>query len=122
MSEKISGITEETVMAALSTVIEPELHRDLVSLNMIRDLQIDGNDISFTIMLTTPACPLKGKMEGDSRAALAQVPGLGDVTINWGSNVPLITALAARLGSSSVIPSPFPAVKAASAKAPSPLI
>ena len=75
-------------MAALSNVIEPELHRDLVSLNMIRDLEIDGNDVQFTIMLTTPACPLKGKMEQDSRAALASIAGLGNVKINWSSNVP----------------------------------
>lgn len=86
-SEK-NGVTEEVVLQALSTVIEPELHRDLVSLNMIRDLQIDGNDVTFTIMLTTPACPLRGKMESDSRAALARVAGIGDVTINWDSNVP----------------------------------
>ncbi len=86
-SEK-NGVTEEVVLQALSTVIEPELHRDLVSLNMIRDLQIDGNDVTFTIMLTTPACPLRGKMESDSRAALSRVAGIGDVTINWDSNVP----------------------------------
>lgn len=82
------GVTTDAVMAALSTVIEPELHRDLVSLNMIRNLKIDGNDVAFTIMLTTPACPLRGKMEGDSRAALSRVPGIGQVTVNWDSNVP----------------------------------
>lgn len=82
------SVTEDAVMKALSTVIEPELHRDLVSLNMIRNLRIDGNDVAFTIMLTTPACPLRGKMEGDSRAALARVPGIGQVTINWDANVP----------------------------------
>lgn len=81
-------VTEDAVMAALSTVIEPELHRDLVSLNMIRELTIEGADVTFTIMLTTPACPLKGKMESDSRAALAGVPGIGNVTINWDANVP----------------------------------
>ena len=59
-------MTEEVVLKALSTVIEPELHRDLVSLNMIRELEIKGNDVTFTIMLTTPACPLKGKMDGSS--------------------------------------------------------
>lgn len=84
----LNGVTEEAVRQALSTVIEPELHRDLISLNMVRDLQIDGNDVTFTIMLTTPACPLRGKMEGDSRQALSQIEGLGSVTINWDSNVP----------------------------------
>ena len=88
MLKKTSKITEEAVMTALSQVIEPELHRDLVSLNMVRDLNIEGGDVEFTIMLTTPACPLKGKMENDSRAALAQVEGIGGIKINWGSNVP----------------------------------
>jgi ATP-binding protein involved in chromosome partitioning len=55
---------------------------------MIRNLKIEGSDVSFTIMLTTPACPLKGKMEADSRAALASVPGIGKITINWDANVP----------------------------------
>ncbi|HRN67328.1 MAG TPA: Mrp/NBP35 family ATP-binding protein [Promineifilum sp.] len=92
------GVTQETVMKALSTVIEPDLHRDLVSLNMIRNLQIDGNDVTFTIMLTTPACPLRGKMEGDSRAALARVPGIGQVTINWDSNVPADRRIGEQVG------------------------
>jgi ATP-binding protein involved in chromosome partitioning len=91
-------ISEQAVMAALSTVIEPELHRDLVSLNMIRNLEINGNDVSFTIMLTTPACPLKGKMEGDSRAALAQVEGVGNVTINWDANVPTDKRIGNQIG------------------------
>ncbi len=47
------------VMAALSTVIEPELHRDIVSLNMVRDLSVEGDTAKFTMVLTTPACPLK---------------------------------------------------------------
>jgi ATP-binding protein involved in chromosome partitioning len=98
-SKKNNGsVTEEAVMAALSNVIEPELHRDLVSLNMIRNLKIEGNDISFTIMLTTPACPLKGKMENDSRAALAGVPGLGSVTINWDANVPTDRRIGEQIG------------------------
>jgi ATP-binding protein involved in chromosome partitioning len=82
------AVTKEAVLGALSTVIEPELHRDLVSLNMIRELEILGSDVSFTIMLTTPACPLKDTMENDSRAALATVPGMGQITIDWDANVP----------------------------------
>ena len=93
-----SALTEETVLKALSTVIEPELHRDLVSLNMIRNLKLDGNDVAFTIMLTTPACPLRGKMESDSRAALARVPGVGAVTINWDANVPSDRRIGDQLG------------------------
>lgn len=96
--KKKSSVTEEAVMQALSTVIEPELHRDLVSLNMIRDLQIEGNDVTFTIMLTTPACPLKGKMEQDSRAALAQIPDLGEVEIKWDANVPTDRRIGGQVG------------------------
>ncbi|MCB8943288.1 MAG: Mrp/NBP35 family ATP-binding protein [Ardenticatenaceae bacterium] len=85
-------------MAALATVIEPELHRDLVSLNMIRNLKINDSDVRFTIMLTTPACPLKGKMEQDSRAALSRVPGLGQVTIDWDANVPTDKRIGGQIG------------------------
>jgi ATP-binding protein involved in chromosome partitioning len=96
--ENKDGVTETAVLAALATVIEPELHRDLVSLNMIRDLQIEGNDVTFTIMLTTPACPLRGKMEGDSRAALAAVPGIGQITVKWDANVPTDARIKNQLG------------------------
>jgi ATP-binding protein involved in chromosome partitioning len=92
------SVTEEAVMAALSNVIEPELHRDLVSLNMIRNLKVEGSDVSFTIMLTTPACPLKGKMENDSRAALASVPGIRSITINWDANVPTDRRIGEQIG------------------------
>lgn len=98
--KKENGVTEEKVMAALATVIEPELHRDLVALNMIRDLNIDGGEVTFTIMLTTPACPLKGKMETDARAALAQVEGVNQVTINWDANVPANGRIGQELGQS----------------------
>ena len=83
-----SNINKDTVLEALSTVIEPELHRDLVALKMIRHLKINDSDVSFTIMLTTPACPLKAVMEKDARSALAQINGINSVTINWDSTVP----------------------------------
>lgn len=96
--KKENGVTEEQVKTALATVIEPELHRDLVALNMIRDLEIDGGEVTFTIMLTTPACPLKGKMEADARAALARVEGVEQVTINWDANVPANGRIGEELG------------------------
>mgnify|MGYP001397545653 FL=1 len=92
------SVAQEAALAALGTVIEPELHRDLVSLNMIRDLKIDGSDVAFTIMLTTPACPLRGKMENDARAALARVPGIGQVTIKWDANVPADRRIGNQIG------------------------
>lgn len=83
-----TSITDKAVLLALSKVQEPELHQDLVSLNMIRDLRIDAADVSFTIMLTTPACPLRGQIEKEARQAVASLPGVGSVSINWDSNVP----------------------------------
>ncbi|MEM8857695.1 MAG: Mrp/NBP35 family ATP-binding protein [Chloroflexota bacterium] len=86
--KKRNAISEEKVLEALSTVIEPELHRDLVSLNMIRNLDISGDNVTFTIMLTTPACPLKDTMENDCRAALSSLNGIGEITINFDAQVP----------------------------------
>lgn len=63
-------ITRETVLKALSTVLDPDLKKDLVTLKMIEDIDIDGNSVSFTVVLTTPACPLKEKIESDCRDAL----------------------------------------------------
>src|SRR6478752_4045798 len=56
-------ITQEQVLKALSNVQEPDLGKDLVTLNMIRDIEIDGKNVSFTVVLTTPACPLKEMIE-----------------------------------------------------------
>lgn len=66
-------ISDKEVLAALSTVIDPDFKKDLVSLGMIKDLRIDGLDIYFTIELTTPACPLKDQLEGDSRKAIREM-------------------------------------------------
>jgi len=75
-------------MAALSKVQEPELHRDLVSLNMIRNLQIQGGVVNFTILLTTPACPLRSQIEREARQAVAALPGVESVEIKMDANVP----------------------------------
>ncbi len=52
-------MTNEDILKALSNVQEPDLGKDLVTLNMVKDIKIDGNNVSFTVVLTTPACPLK---------------------------------------------------------------
>lgn len=90
--------THEQVMAALSTVIEPELHKDIVSLNMVRDLTIEGDTAKFTIMLTTPACPLKNVFEDRSNAAvIGKVPGIQRLQISWDSQVPTDQRIHGRL-------------------------
>ena len=80
-------ISKEGVMAALSKVQEPELHKDLVTLNMIRDLTIQGEKVGFTIVLTTPACPLRGRIEAEARQAVMAL-GAHTVEIRMDSNVP----------------------------------
>ncbi|MBK9781420.1 MAG: Mrp/NBP35 family ATP-binding protein [Anaerolineales bacterium] len=80
--------TKEAVLQALGTVQEPDLGQDLVTLNMIRNLEVSGDKVSFSVMLTTPACPLKGKIEADCRNALKTVAGVKTVDIKMDSDVP----------------------------------
>ncbi len=83
----MTTITRDAVLAALGKVQEPELHQDLVSLGMVRDLVIDGSAVSFTVMLTTPACPLRGRIEKEAREAVEAI-GAGPVTVKLDSDVP----------------------------------
>ena len=82
------NISPESILAALGKVQEPELHKDLVTLNMIRDLEIKGGAVSFTLMLTTPACPLRGTIEKQAREAVMTLPGVKSVNIKMDANVP----------------------------------
>ena len=79
--------TEELILAALGSVMEPELHQDLVTLNMVRDIEINGGQVGVVVMLTTPACPLKGKIENDVRNAVMQVPGVEKVNVKLDADV-----------------------------------
>jgi len=81
-------ITKERALQILGTVMDPELHKDLVSLNMIKDLEVDQGVVKFTIMLTTPACPLKNKIESDARKAFDGVVGVKDIQIKISAQVP----------------------------------
>lgn len=81
-------VTNEAVMAALSKVQEPELHKDLVTLNMIRDVVIEGDQVRFTVMLTTPACPLRSQIEREARQAVERLPGVSAVEVKLDANVP----------------------------------
>jgi ATP-binding protein involved in chromosome partitioning len=80
-------ITPDDILNALRGVQEPELHKDLVTLNMVRDIRIDGTRVRFTVMLTTPACPLKGQIQSEAKAAVLKVPGVSDVEVILGAEV-----------------------------------
>ncbi|HTN73514.1 MAG TPA: Mrp/NBP35 family ATP-binding protein [Methylomirabilota bacterium] len=79
--------TQERVLDVLKTVQDPELHRDIVSLGMVKDLAVKNGNVTFTVELTTPACPLRESIEGDCKKALAGVPGINHVEIAFGAQV-----------------------------------
>lgn len=81
-------IIQDEVVKALKGVMDPDLGRDIVSLNMVRDIRIEGNRVSFKLVLTTPACPMKARMEADARQAVSSVPGVKEVAIETSSEVP----------------------------------
>ena len=68
-----SGIDEAAVLEALKVVVDPDLHRDIVSLGFVKQVRIeDGGHVGFTIELTTPACPVKDEMKAQAEAAVQQ--------------------------------------------------
>lgn len=80
--------TKEQVLQALGNVEEPDLKKDLVTLNMIQDIHIDGNKLSFSVVLTTPACPLKALIENACRNAIGHfISKEIEVTVNMTSRV-----------------------------------
>lgn len=96
-------MTSEDVINALRHVEEPDLKKDLVTLNMVEDIRIDGNAVSFTIILTTPACPLKELIRKSCEAAIAEhVSPDAVVTVNMTARV---------TGSATPAGNPLPGVK-----------
>ena len=79
--------SEQEILAALSQVQDPELHRDIVSLNMVRDLRVDNGRVSLRIVLTTPACPLSGPIKEEVEKVLMAVPGVASVDITMDAEV-----------------------------------
>ena len=81
-------ITSQQVLDALSNVMEPDLKKDLVTLNMIQDVAVDGKKVSFTVVLTTPACPLKELIHNACvNAIIHLVDSEAEVTVNMTANV-----------------------------------
>jgi ATP-binding protein involved in chromosome partitioning len=78
-------LTRDAVINALRTVQDPELFKDIVSLNMLKEIRLDGDDVWINIELTTPACPLKDRIEKDVKAAL-KTAGAREVTLELTAN------------------------------------
>lgn len=93
-------ITQDKILQALSTVEDPDLKKDLVSLGMIRDIKINGNKIEFTVVLTTPACPLKELIRKSCEdAVLKLVDPTAQVNINMVASV-----TSTRIGNTPLLP------------------
>lgn len=80
----MSGVDEKTIRTALKDVRDPELGRDLISLNMIRNVVISGSTVSVTVALTTAGCPMKHRMSGDINDRLKMVEGVEEVKVDFG--------------------------------------
>jgi ATP-binding protein involved in chromosome partitioning len=75
------SLDQATVLQALSRIVDPDLRRDIVSLGFVKNLAIDGGRVSFTIELTTPACPVKDQMRDQALALVRALPGVTDVAV-----------------------------------------
>jgi ATP-binding protein involved in chromosome partitioning len=81
-------LTLENILQALKVVQDPDLHRDIVTLNFVKNLAITGNNVSFTLELTTPACPVRDQFKVDSERAIRSAIGnVGKIDIQMTSNV-----------------------------------
>ena len=84
----MAGASEAAVTEALRSVIDPELHKDIVTLGMAKNIQIHDGNVSLLVTLTTPACPLRETIEKDVRTALGKVPGVSSVDVKFDASVP----------------------------------
>lgn len=80
-------VTEAQVLDALRVVVDPDLHRDIVSLGFIKNVVIDGGRVSFTVQLTTPACPVRERLQAEAQAAVASLEGVETVEVEMTAKV-----------------------------------
>jgi ATP-binding protein involved in chromosome partitioning len=81
------SLTQAQVLDALRIVQDPDLRKDLVALGMIEDVKIDGGKVSFTVALTTPACPVKEDLKRQCEEAVSRLPGVTGVAVTMTSRV-----------------------------------
>jgi ATP-binding protein involved in chromosome partitioning len=94
-------VSETQVLDALRSVQDPDLHRDIVSLNFIKNLSIEGGQVAFHVELTTPACPVKEQMKAEAESAVSAIPGVSGVAIEMTARV---TSSKPLLGDKGLIP------------------
>jgi ATP-binding protein involved in chromosome partitioning len=84
----MSQPTEQLILDGLRQINDPDLHKDIVTLGFIKDLKIDGGNVSFRIVLTTPACPVKAEMESAAREIVGALPGVTSISVTMDAEVP----------------------------------
>jgi ATP-binding protein involved in chromosome partitioning len=84
----MSNVTEEAVLNALRQIIDPDLRKDIVKLGFIHDLAVKNGDVSFRIVLTTPACPVKEEMESQAQELVSALSGVTSVNVTMDAEVP----------------------------------
>jgi ATP-binding protein involved in chromosome partitioning len=84
----MTELNEQLILDNLRQITDPDLHKDIVTLGFVRDLKIDGGNVSFRIVLTTPACPVKAEMESAARDIVQGLPGVTSVAVTMDAEVP----------------------------------
>lgn len=84
----MTQLSEEIVLNALTAIIDPDLRKDIVTLGFIHDLAVNGGDVSFRIVLTTPACPVKEQMESQAYEIVRGLDGVTNVKVTMDAEVP----------------------------------
>src|SRR5919112_2410183 len=84
----MAQVTEADVYGALSQVKDPDLHKDIVRLGFVKDLRISGGEVSFRVVLTTPACPVREQLQEEARRVVAALPGVESVSVTMDAEVP----------------------------------
>ena len=84
----MTQLNEQLILDSLRQIQDPDLHKDIVTLGFIRDLKIDGGNVSFRIVLTTPACPVKAEMESAAKEIVSALPGVTSVAVTMDAEVP----------------------------------
>src|SRR5437588_11416438 len=84
----MNHIKESTILDALRQIKDPDLHKDIVTLGFIKDLKLDGGKVSFRIVLTTPACPVRDEMKNAAQELVSAIPGVQSVSVTMDAEVP----------------------------------
>jgi ATP-binding protein involved in chromosome partitioning len=80
-------LDREAILHALRVVVDPDIRKDIVSLGFVKDVVVSGSRVSFTIELTTPACPVKDQLRDQAADAVRALPGVSDVDVKLAANV-----------------------------------